>query len=164
MHRVGGGFAVRAGVSARLAAAGVCAGSVHGSDGAVLDEAVAKAGGKDLVDVVEPTACASPGFAGKVHALHVGSQTDSARQAEVLLFVDVDTVLDPRLTRAAIALVAERGLGMLSLHSSLTHDTWFEWLVQPPGGYGTAAAVSAGVGECDGGAWCGRLRMGSSFC
>lgn len=96
-----------------------------------LDEAVAKAGGKDLMEVVELTACA-PGFAGKVHALHVGSQTDSARQAEVLLFVDADTVLDPRLTRAAIALVAERGLGMLSLHSSLTHDTWFERLVQPP--------------------------------
>lgn len=76
-----------------------------------------------------------PGWVGKSHALWAGVQRSvSAADSDLLLFVDADTRLDPRLVTAAVGLMHQRGLEMLSLLSTLTYDRWFEGLVQPAAG------------------------------
>lgn len=72
------------------------------------------------------------GWAGKVHAVWTGVSTArSARQADLLLFADADTVFDPACVRATVALLRDRELALLSLLSTLTCRRWFEWMVQP---------------------------------
>ncbi len=71
-------------------------------------------------------------WAGKVHAVWVGvTRSEAARDAQVYLFTDADTIFHPSLVRATTALLRDRGLGMLSLWSNLSCSHWFEWLVQP---------------------------------
>lgn len=85
-------------------------------------------------EVMEITSCAE-GWAGKVHAVHSGSTRSAhARDAELLLFADADTVFDPGCVRATVALLHERKLDLLSLLSTLTHDRWYEVWVQPAAG------------------------------
>jgi hypothetical protein len=60
--------------------------------------------------------------------------TPAAAEAEVLLFVDADTVLDPACLKACLGLMKQRGLEMLSLLSTLTRDKWFERVAQPVAG------------------------------
>jgi hypothetical protein len=55
--------------------------------------------------------------------------------ADYLLFADADTVFSPGCIAASLALMRQRNLDLLSLLSTLTHETWFERVVQ------TAAAV-----------------------
>lgn len=74
-------------------------------------------------------------WAGKVHAVHQGSQTPAAMDAEVLLFTDADTIFDPRCLTATVALLANRKADMLSLLSTLTARRWFEYAVQPVAGF-----------------------------
>lgn len=75
--------------------------------------------------------CPEP-WAGKVHAIwHAVKHSQRAQEADVLVFVDADTELDPDLVRASVALARSRGLEMLSLWSTLRVEHWFEWLVQP---------------------------------
>jgi glycosyltransferase involved in cell wall biosynthesis len=71
-------------------------------------------------------------WAGKVHALWTAaSSSPAARSADLLLFADADTILDPRCVRSTVGLLRARGLDMLTLLSTLTADRWFERVVQP---------------------------------
>ena len=91
--------------------------------------------GDGRFEIVEIDAC-PPGWAGKTHAVHAGvTRSQAARDAEYLLFADADTVFEPGCIAASLALMRQRKLDLLSLISTLTHDTWFERVVQ------TAAAL-----------------------
>jgi chlorobactene glucosyltransferase len=97
-----------------------------------LGEVVGAGGG--AAEIIRIEACPA-GWAGKVNALWTAvNASPAARGAEVLLFVDADTTLDPRCVRACLGLMKQRGLGMLSLLSTLTRDTWFEVVAQPVAG------------------------------
>lgn len=78
-------------------------------------------------------------WAGKVNAVwrgvreSVGARGGGAA-AELLLFIDADTAMHPECLVATVALLQNRGLGMLSLLSTMTHDRWFEKVVQPAAG------------------------------
>jgi chlorobactene glucosyltransferase len=75
------------------------------------------------------------GWVGKVHALkYAFDRSAAAASADILLFVDADTSLDPACVRAAVNLLEVRGLDMLSALSTLTSDRWFERVVQPAAG------------------------------
>lgn len=105
---------------------------------AALDAALAGAagsgGGGGRVTIIENDRCPE-GWAGKVHALwRAVSDAPAAREADVLLFLDADTMLEPSCIRAAAGLMHARGLGMLSVLSTLTSDEWFERIVQPAAG------------------------------
>jgi cellulose synthase/poly-beta-1,6-N-acetylglucosamine synthase-like glycosyltransferase len=91
-------------------------------------------GGDPRFEILELSACPE-GWAGKVHAVHAGvTRSTYARDAAMLLFADADTVFHPGCVRAAVALFRERGLDMLSVLSTLTHDRWYEFCVQPAAG------------------------------
>ncbi len=88
-------------------------------------------GDDDRFEIVEVTHCPES-WAGKVHAAHTGMhQSEHARNADVLIFTDADTELDPACVRACIALMCDRGLDFLSLLSTLSSEAWFERVVQP---------------------------------
>ncbi|MEX2217872.1 MAG: glycosyltransferase [Phycisphaerales bacterium] len=91
-------------------------------------------GGDGRFEVVEVAACPE-GWAGKVNAVAAGTATAAARGADLLLFADADTQLDPACIRACVALLRERRLDLLSLLSTLTCGRWFERLVQPAAGF-----------------------------
>ncbi len=97
--------------------------------------AAAAIGGDDRFEIIEIDSCPND-WVGKVHALHAGvSGSRGAADAEYLLFADADTLFTPGCIAAALALMRERKLDLLSLLSTLTHDSWFERVVQ------TAAAL-----------------------
>ena len=82
-------------------------------------------------EIVELDAC-PPDWAGKVHAVHAGvTRSRAAADADYLLFADADTTFVPGCIAASLALMRERKLDLLSLLSTLTHQTWFERVVQP---------------------------------
>jgi chlorobactene glucosyltransferase len=86
--------------------------------------------GDQRFEVVEIDSCPDD-WAGKVHAVHAGvTRSLGAQDAEYLLFADADTIFEPGCVAAALALMQERHLDLLSLLSTLTHDTWFERVVQ----------------------------------
>jgi chlorobactene glucosyltransferase len=77
------------------------------------------------------TACPSD-WAGKVHALwHAVMHKPEAFDADLLLFIDADTLLHPSCVRWAVKLRERRGCGLLSLYSTLAKRFWFEHIVQP---------------------------------
>lgn len=87
--------------------------------------------GDERFEIIELERCPDE-WAGKVHAVWSGvERSEAARDAEVYLFTDADTIFDPSLVRATTALLRNRTLGMLSLWSNLSCSHWFEWLVQP---------------------------------
>ncbi len=99
----------------------------------VVGEVVGEAdfGGEARVTIVEVSQCAE-GWAGKSHAIwRAVNDTAAGREAEVLVMVDADTELDPRCIEVSLAIAEERSLDLLSLLSTLTHDAWFERVVQP---------------------------------
>ena len=86
--------------------------------------------GDQRFEVVEIDSCPDD-WAGKVHAVHAGvTRSMGARDAEYLLFADADTVFEPGCIAASMALMRQRKLDLLSLLSTLMHDTWFERVVQ----------------------------------
>ena len=88
----------------------------------------------ERAEVVRITSCPE-GWAGKVNAMWTAvNAATNAKNANVLLFVDADTMLEPDCVRACLGLMRERGLGMLSLLSTLTRDKWFELVAQPVAG------------------------------
>jgi len=88
-------------------------------------------GEDDRFEIVEITQCPED-WAGKVHAAHCGyQQSEHARGADVLIFTDADTEMDPACVRACIALMRDRELDFFSLLSTLSSDSWFERVVQP---------------------------------
>jgi chlorobactene glucosyltransferase len=98
---------------------------------------LARAGvaGESRFEIIENDACPD-GWAGKVYAVHAGvARSRGAQDAEYLLFADADTTFEPGCIAASLALMRERKLDLLSLVSTLTHDAWFERVVQ------TAAAL-----------------------
>lgn len=98
-------------------------------------DAIRHATGHDeRFELLDVTSCPED-WAGKVHAIWRGVQDSrQARGAEMLLFVDADTALDPSCVRACVALMQERELGMLSLLSTLGTTHWFERIAQPAAG------------------------------
>ena len=93
---------------------------------------LARAGiaGDARFEIVEIDLCPAD-WAGKVHAVHSGvTRSRGAQNAEYLLFVDADTVFEPGCIAASLALMRQSKLDLLSLLSTLTHDTWFERFVQ----------------------------------
>lgn len=87
--------------------------------------------GKPALEILEISDC-PPEWTGKSHALwRAVNDAHSARSAQCLLFIDADTWLDPGLVRASAALRRQQRSHMLSLLSTLTHDRWFEQVVQP---------------------------------
>ncbi len=95
---------------------------------AVIEE---HAAGDPRFHIHEITSCPAD-WAGKVHALWSGvRECEPARNAEILLFADADTSFSPQCVTATVALMRERGLGLLSLLSTLSHSTWYELVVQP---------------------------------
>jgi len=98
---------------------------------------LARAGiaGDERFEILELDAC-PPDWAGKVNAVHVGvTRSRGAANAQYLLFADADTVFSPGCIASSLALMRQRKLDLLSLLSTLTHDLWFERMVQ------TAAAL-----------------------
>lgn len=86
-------------------------------------------------EIVRVTACPE-GWAGKTHAAWRGvCDSAGAKGAELLLFADADTVFEPGLVRASVALLHARRLDLLSLLSQLTSEQWFEKTVQPAAGF-----------------------------
>lgn len=67
-------------------------------------------------------------WAGKCHAARLGAERATG---EYLLFTDADTVFDPDLVRAAVALASHRGIHLLSLLSTLRCTRAFERIAQP---------------------------------
>ncbi|MBA4040017.1 MAG: hypothetical protein C0468_06810 [Planctomyces sp.] len=97
--------------------------------------AQATAGSGVEVQTLRITRCAQ-GWSGKVHAVwHAVNHAQPARQADLLLFVDADTELEPQCLRATVALLLENDLAMVSLGSTLARRFWFERLVQPVTSY-----------------------------
>ncbi len=87
--------------------------------------------GDPRFETVEIGSCPE-GWAGKVHAVWRGvRESAGAREAGVLIFTDADCRFDPGCVRATVALLRSRGLDLLSLLSTLTHDRWYERLAQP---------------------------------
>lgn len=88
-------------------------------------------GDDDRFEIIEITECPDD-WAGKVHAAYSGfTRSTHARNAEVLIYTDADTSMDPSCVRACIALMQHRGLDFLSLLSTLSTDAWYERVVQP---------------------------------
>jgi glycosyltransferase involved in cell wall biosynthesis len=86
--------------------------------------------GDERFEIIEIDTCPD-GWAGKVHAVHAGvTRSRGAQDAQYLLFADADTAFEPGCIAASLALMRERELDLLSLVSTLSHDTWFERVVQ----------------------------------
>ena len=76
----------------------------------------------DRLQIIENTSCPSD-WAGKCNAARVGAQE---ARGDLLLFMDADTFAAPQLLRAAVAVMRERGVALLSLLSTLTCEKDFE--------------------------------------
>lgn len=102
----------------------------------VIERAFAadRGGGADRCEIIEVSHCPE-GWTGKVHALWTAVRESrhaaALEPADLLLFADADTTFDPACTRAAVALMRDRALDMLSLLSTQRVGSWFEWVVQP---------------------------------
>lgn len=94
----------------------------------VVREAI---GSDERFEIVTIDEC--PGdWAGKTHAAWRGlTRSRAGGEAELLLFTDADTLFEPECVRACVATLLREGSGMLSVLSQLSHDYWFERLVQP---------------------------------
>jgi glycosyltransferase involved in cell wall biosynthesis len=81
-------------------------------------------------EIVEIESCPA-NWAGKVHAVNAGvTRSRGAADADYFLFADADTVFAPGCIAASVAMMHHRKLDLLSLLSTLTHETWFERVVQ----------------------------------
>ncbi len=71
-------------------------------------------------------------WTGKCHAVWSAvCDVPGVRDSEYLIVADADTIFSPRCVSAAAALIEHRGVGMLSLISTLVGRSWFELVVQP---------------------------------
>lgn len=90
----------------------------------------AQIAGDRRFEIIEIGACPSD-WTGKVHALHAAvTRSRAVADAEYLLFADADTFFSPGCIASSLALMRHRKLDLLSLLSTLTHETWFERVVQ----------------------------------
>ena len=79
------------------------------------------------ITLVENDLCPED-WAGKCYAAHLGAERATG---DWLLFTDADTLFDPNLARASVAMAVARGLDLLSLLSTLTYEHLFEQIAQP---------------------------------
>jgi glycosyltransferase involved in cell wall biosynthesis len=79
------------------------------------------------IKIVENDACPED-WAGKCNAARLGAERATGAY---LLFTDADTWFDPDLVSASLALARDRGLGLLSLLSTLTCTHAWERIAQP---------------------------------
>lgn len=77
--------------------------------------------------IVENHSCPSD-WAGKCNAARIGAE---AARGELLLFTDADTTFESSLTRAAVALLLDRSLALLSALPEVSVRHSFESVVQP---------------------------------
>jgi len=96
--------------------------------------AIDSIGGDERFEIAEINDCPD-GWAGKVHALHGAMKQAPPADDELLLFTDADCTFEPPALRAAAALLAERGLHLLSFLNVLRSRRWFERIVQPMAGF-----------------------------
>ncbi|MEM7623823.1 MAG: glycosyltransferase, partial [Planctomycetota bacterium] len=75
------------------------------------------------------------GWAGKVHAVHTALERSPADGNDLLLFTDADCTFHPSCLRASAALLADRGLHLLSFLNDLRASKWFELVAQPMAGF-----------------------------
>jgi glycosyltransferase involved in cell wall biosynthesis len=100
----------------------------------IAREAIAASNAADRFEIITIDTCPE-GWAGKVHAVHRGvTDSAAARDAEILVFLDADTELDPSCIAALVALLEARHADMLSVMSTLTSDAWWERIAQPAAG------------------------------
>ena len=89
----------------------------------------------ERTEVIEIDHCPDD-WTGKVHAIHEGvTRSEGAARAELLLFVDADMSFHPGVVRAAVALLRERALDLLSLLCTLRYEKDFERRLQPAAGF-----------------------------
>ena len=81
----------------------------------------------DRIVLIENEACPDD-WAGKCHAARLGA---GQAGGDYLLFTDADTVFDPDLVRASVALAVHRDIHLLSLLSTLRCTRTFERIAQP---------------------------------
>jgi len=94
----------------------------------------ARAGADPRFEIILVSECPAE-WVGKVHAIHVAVSTAKLAQgADVLLFLDADTMPAPSCIRAALSLLDRRNVALLSVLSTLTTEAWFEKVVQPAAG------------------------------
>lgn len=96
-------------------------------------DAVARAAiGDDPRFTIFPIDSCPENWAGKTHAVwRAVTDAPPAKGAPLLLFADADTQFHPSCVRAAVALLHQRSLGLLSFLSSLSVDRWYELVAQP---------------------------------
>ena len=63
------------------------------------------------------------------------SESSESGRPGLLLFTDADCTFEPEALRAAAALLAERGLHLLSFLNELGTAAWYEWIAQPIAGF-----------------------------
>jgi glycosyltransferase involved in cell wall biosynthesis len=80
----------------------------------------------DRLQIIENDSCPAD-WAGKCNAARIGAEQATG---DLLLFMDADTGAEPDVIRAAVALLKSRGLGLLSLLSTLTCEHDFEFRSQ----------------------------------
>lgn len=84
---------------------------------------------------IMPITQCPPGIAGKVNAVCTAVEGSGLLKGEhVMLFTDADTEFDPACVRAAVGLLRERELGLLSLLSTYPVRHWYELIGQPVAG------------------------------
>jgi len=89
----------------------------------IVEEAAA---GDDRFRIVRIAECPE-GWAGKTNAAHTAvRESERARNADVLIFSDADTLWDPGCVRACVALLRQRNLDLLSLLSTLRFEGAWE--------------------------------------
>ena len=88
--------------------------------------------GDPRFEIVEIDRCPDD-WAGKVHAAWTGVTASSFGDATDghLVFTDADCRFDPACLSATTALLTDRGLDFLSLHSEQSSQDWFERVAQP---------------------------------
>ncbi len=94
-------------------------------------EAINAARAESRITILEINDCPDD-WAGKTNAIWQAVQrSPRVASADLLLFADADTRLDPSCLRAAVALLLQRSLDLLSILSTLSARHWFERVVQP---------------------------------
>lgn len=88
-------------------------------------------GADPRVEIVEIGSCPED-WAGKTNALRTAvARSHAAATADFLLFVDADTEMAPATVRAAVALIEELRVDLLSALGELARERWYERIVQP---------------------------------
>ena len=95
------------------------------------EERIREAIGDDRRFTVHPISECPSDWAGKCNAARAGARFALEAGAEYLLFTDADVLFDPDLVQSAVALSIREHSDLLSALSTLTSNSWEEFVVQP---------------------------------